>query len=173
MRGDQRGRGTQLEYDRKGKYSLSSERQFCPDRHILFQGDCLYIILYVTLRCSNDGRIWQYDNSPTLYINRIHAHPSICEPTVDHLFLVRQFPILAWTFLFQTVSLHILTSGRSRKGGASMPGRERCPTQTGRGLCMRGDQRGRGTQLEYDRKGKYSLYLGNEALPNMPYSVSG
>ena len=63
MRGDQRGRGTQLEYDRKGKYSLSLERQFYPDRHILFQGDCLYIILYVTLRCSNDGRIWQYDNS--------------------------------------------------------------------------------------------------------------
>ena len=48
--------------------------------------------------------------------------------------------------------------GRSRKGGASMPGRERCPMQTGRGLCMRGDQRGRGTQLEYDRKGKL-LYI--------------
>ena len=44
--------------------------------------------------------------------------------------------------------------GRSREGGASMLGREQCPTQTGRCLSARGDQRGRGTQIEYDRKGQ-------------------
>ena len=38
-RGDQRGRGTRIEYDRKGKYSFSIETQFCPERHILFQED--------------------------------------------------------------------------------------------------------------------------------------
>ena len=54
-----------------------------------------------------------------------------------------------------------------------MPGHEQCPMQTGRGLCARGDQCGRGTRAEYDRKGKYSLYLGNELLPKMPYSASG
>ena len=59
--------------------------------------------------------------------------------------------------------------GRSRKGGASMPGRERCPMQTGRGLCMRGDQRGRGTQLEYDRKGKYSLSLERQLCNKYRY----
>ena len=45
--------------------------------------------------------------------------------------------------------------------------------QTGSDLRARGDQRGRGTRIEYDRKGKYPLYLGNEVLPKMPYSVSG
>ena len=63
--------------------------------------------------------------------------------------------------------------GRSHEGGASMPGREQCPMQTGGDLCAPGDQRGRGTRIEYDRKGKYSLYLGNEVLPKMPYSTSG
>ena len=43
------------------------------------------------------------------------------------------------------------------KGGASMPGRDQCPKQTGSDIHARGDLRGRGTQIEYDRKGKYSL----------------
>ena len=63
--------------------------------------------------------------------------------------------------------------GRSRRRGASMPGHEQCPMQTGRDLGARGDQCGRGTRTEYDRRGKYSLYLGNELLPKMPYSASG
>ena len=67
----------------------------------------------------------------------------------------------------------ILPPGRSREGEASMPGRDQCPMQTGRGLRARGDLRGRGTRIEYDRKGKYSLYLGNVILPKMPYSDSG
>ena len=54
-----------------------------------------------------------------------------------------------------------------------MPGREQCPMQTGRDLGARGDLRGRGMRIKYDRKGKYSLSIGYVILPKMPYSDSG
>ena len=62
MRGDQRGRGTQLEYDRKGKYSLSLERQFLPRPPYSVSGR---LSIYDTLRYAmfECVRIWQYDNA--------------------------------------------------------------------------------------------------------------
>ena len=47
-----------------------------------------------------------------------------------------------------------------------MPGRDQCPKQTGSDVSARGDLRGRGTQKEYDRKGKDLLYPEKAVLTN-------
>ena len=63
--------------------------------------------------------------------------------------------------------------GGPMKEGAYTPGCTQCPKQTGRNLGAHGSWRRRGRGSEYDRRGKYSLYLGNELLPKMSYPVSG
>ena len=61
---------------------------------------------------------------------------------------------------------YILPPGRSREGGASMPGRDQCPKQTGSDVRARGDLRGRGTQIEYDKGAKLKLNpKGRTGLP--------
>ena len=54
-----------------------------------------------------------------------------------------------------------------------MPGRDQCPKQTGSDVRARGDLRGRGTQKEYDRKGKDSLYPEKVVLTNGHIMISG
>ena len=94
--------------------------------------------------------------------------------TVNHLPTFWYPPVIAvLSFSDCRYVLPFTSGGRSRRRGASMPGHEQCPMQTGRDIGARGDQCGRGTRTEYDRRGKYSLYLGNELLPKMPYSASG
>ena len=50
-----------------------------------------------------------------------------------------------------------------------MPGRDQCSKQTGSDIHARGDLRGRGTQIEYDRKGKYSLLPQKGNFAQRPY----
>ena len=126
-------------------------------------------------------------NIPQPYIldkNLLLPHPTLSSPfrpplignhtTVNHLPTFRYPHVICDpSFLDCRYVLPSTSGGQSRRRGASMPGHEQCPMQTGRDIGARGDQCGRGTRTEYDRRGKYSLYLGNEILPKMPYSVSG
>ena len=135
---------------------FTSEMNFCLRCHILPQEDEMSRICNARINIYCNLTYWTIIGFPHPTLS-----PHVCPPLIGTHTTVNHLPTFSYSHVIGDPSLsdcrYVLPStsgGQSRRRGASTPGSEQCPTQTGRGLWARGDQRGRGTRAEYDRRGK-------------------